>query len=102
MKTYKKNFVGKGTQVENLPIAKCTVKVAELLKYVHQYEGEDYVSFEVAKMKAPDQFGRTHTCYYQTKVQKSDSTDAQPEKQKKVKTESTKKTVVPKEDDLPY
>jgi hypothetical protein len=35
-------------------------------------------------------------------VQKSDSTDAQPEKQKKAKKDSKKEQTVPKEDDLPY
>jgi hypothetical protein len=29
MKTYKKNYIGKGTQVPNMSIAKCTVKVSE-------------------------------------------------------------------------
>ena len=29
MKTYKKNYIGKGTQVPNMQIVKVTVKVAE-------------------------------------------------------------------------
>jgi hypothetical protein len=77
MKTYKKNFVGKGTQVENLPIAKCTVKVSELLRFVHQYNGEDYVSFEVAKMKQPDQFGRDYTVYCTTEEQAEEEKPAE-------------------------
>jgi hypothetical protein len=87
MKTYKKNFVGKGTQVENLPIAKCTVKVAELLKFAHQYDGEDYVSFEVAKMKQPDQFGRDYTVYCTTTEEKAEETKPAP-KSRKRKTET--------------
>jgi len=48
MKTYKKNYIGKGTQVPNMSIAKCTVKVSEMMKFIHEYEGEDYITFEVA------------------------------------------------------
>lgn len=83
MKTYKKNFVGKGTQVTNMPIAKCTVKVSELLKFVHDYKGEDYVSFEVAKMKEPDQFGRDYTVYCTTKEEVADEKPKQKRKAKK-------------------
>jgi len=31
MKSYKKNYIGKGTQVENMDIAKVTLKVEEIL-----------------------------------------------------------------------
>ena len=102
MTTFEKHYIGKGTQISNLDIVKVVLPAEGIEAAMFEREGIKYLGFEVAKMKAPDQFGRTHTCYYQTKVQKSDSTDAQPEKQKKVKNESTKKTVVPKEDDLPY
>jgi hypothetical protein len=86
MKTFKKNFVGKGTQVANMPIAKCTVKVSELLKFVHDYKGEDYVSFEVAKMKEPDQFGRDYTVYCTTTEEVADEKPA-PKKRKAKKEE---------------
>lgn len=63
MKTYSKNYIGKGTQVPDLSIVKVTVKVSELLKFVHDFEGEQYCTFEVAKMQQPDKFGRDHTVY---------------------------------------
>jgi hypothetical protein len=63
MKTYKKNYIGKGTQVPNMSIAKCTVKVSEMMKFIHEYEGEDYITFEVAKMQNSDKFGRDYTVY---------------------------------------
>lgn len=66
MKTYKKNYIGKGTQVPNMQITKVTLKVSELLKFKHEYEGEEYVSFEVAKMQQPDQYGRDYTVYCTT------------------------------------
>ena len=66
MKSYKKNYIGKGTQVPDLPIVKVTVKVAEFLEHVHEFEGEQYCTFEVAKMQEPDKFGRDHTVYCTT------------------------------------
>jgi hypothetical protein len=67
MKSFKKNYIGKGTQVENMEIVKVTLKVAEIEKFKHEFEGEEYISFEVAKMQQPDKFGRTHTAYVSTR-----------------------------------
>ena len=67
MTTYKKNYIGKGTQVKGMEIVKVTVNVAELLKYKHEFEGDEYVTFEVAKMQNPDKFGREYTVYCTTK-----------------------------------
>lgn len=66
MKSYKKNYIGKGTQVPDMSIVKVTVKVPELLKHVHEFEGEQYCTFEVAKLQEPDKFGRDHTVYCTT------------------------------------
>ena len=72
MKTYKKNYVGKGTQVENMNIVKVTLKVEELMKHKHEFNGEEYVTLEVARMQQPDKFGRTHTAYVTTLQEKSE------------------------------
>ena len=45
MKNYVRNYIGKGSQIQKMEIVKCTVKMEELLKFVHEYEGTDYVSF---------------------------------------------------------
>ena len=66
MKSFKKNYIGKGTQVENMDIVKVTLKVEEILKYKHEYEGNDYITLEVARMQQPDKFGRSHTAYVTT------------------------------------
>ena len=66
MKSYKKNYIGKGTQVENMDIVKVTLKVEEILKHKHEFEGSEYITFEVARMQQPDKFGRTHTAYITT------------------------------------
>jgi hypothetical protein len=67
MKSFKKNYIGKGTQVENMEIVKVTLKVEEILKHKHEYDGNEYLTFEVAKMKQADNFGRTHTAYVTTR-----------------------------------
>ena len=67
MKTFVKNYIGKGKQVAGLNIAKITCKLEDLQKFAYQYDGIDYVTFEVAKMKTPDNFGRDYTAYVSQK-----------------------------------
>lgn len=66
MKTYKKNFIGKGTQVGTMQIVKVIIPVAEAAKTIFEKNGVKYFGFEVAKMKEADKYGRTHTVYFQT------------------------------------
>lgn len=93
MKTYKKNYIGKGTQVENMQIARVTVKVEELLKHTYEYEGVTYCRFEVAKMQQPDKYGRQYTAYVVT------SEEVAEEEKPKAKTRKTKQ---PQEENLPF
>jgi len=69
MKKFEKNYLGKARQVEGLRIIKVTLKVADILKFAHKYEGEDYFSFEVARMQKPDKFGRQYTVYVNSLVE---------------------------------
>ena len=66
-KEFKKNYVGKGSKVENMDIVKITVKVEDLLKYKYEFKGEELVTMEVALMKKPDDYERTHTVYVTTR-----------------------------------
>ena len=66
MKSFKKNYIGKGTKVENMDIVKVTLRVEDVLKFKHEFEGSEYITFEVAKMQNPDKFKRTHTAYVST------------------------------------
>ncbi|MDP1624336.1 MAG: hypothetical protein Q8L64_01055 [bacterium] len=63
MKTFEKNYIGKGTQVANLSIVKFSFKLSEIAKHAHVFNGEDYITFEVAKLKNPDSFGHGYTAY---------------------------------------
>ena len=68
MKTFTKNYIGKGKKVANLDIVKITCKLEDLQKYAYFYKDgpDEYVTFEVAKMKSPDNFGRDYTVYVTT------------------------------------
>ena len=103
MTTFEKHYIGKGTQVANLDIVKVVLPVEGLEAAVFEKDGIKYISFEMAKMKQADKFGRTHTCYFQTKVTTQDIPNPEPEKQPKAKKSSKKiKPVEENEDDLPF
>ena len=100
MTTFEKHYIGKGTQVNDLEIVKVVIPMDQILKATFVKDGITYVSFEVAKMKSPDKFNRTHTCYYQTKEQSEPAKDQKSEKQKKTDKKKSKKQ--PANDDLPF
>ena len=103
MTTFEKHYIGKGTQVENLDIVRIVLPVEGLEAAVFEKNGVKYLSFEVAKLKQEDKFGRTHTCYYQTKVSSTIPTqDEEPAKQKKTAKKKTKKQTAGTDDDLPF
>ncbi len=83
MKTYTKNYIGKGTKVPNLPIVKVTVKVSELLKHKYTFEDEEYVTFEVAKMLNRDKFDRSHTVYCTTQEEVEEQESTKPPRKKR-------------------
>lgn len=102
MTTFEKHYIGKGKQVEGLEIVRVTLPLEGLEAAVFEKEGVKYLSFEIAKLKTPDKFGRTHTCYYQEKVYTADPEDKQVEKAKKAGKKKSKKQAAETEDDLPF
>ena len=103
MTTFEKHYIGKGTQVENLYIINIVLPVEGLEKAVFEKNGVKYLNFEVAKLRGEDKLGRTHTCYYQTKVSAASPTqDEAAEKQKKSGKKKSKKEMTGTEDDLPF
>ena len=90
MKTFKKYYVGKGKQVKNLPIIKVTCTMDDLNALCYEFDGTLYITFEIAKMKSPDQFGREYTAY----VNRKEDADAEPDENpepKPVKTNKNRK-----------
>lgn len=69
-----KKYIGKGKQVENMDIVEVSLNLSELQNHSFEYEGETYVKFNVAKLKEPDQYGKTHTVY--VSVKESDSEES--------------------------
>jgi len=64
MKKFRKVYVGKGQMPkEELPITRITMKMEDLKKLAYEFEGQQMVTVEVAKMKKPDNYNRTHTVY---------------------------------------
>ncbi len=106
MTTFEKHYIGKGTQVANLDIVKVVLPVEGIEAAVFENkDGVKYLSFEIARLKEADKFGRTHTCYFQTKVQTEESKDQEPVAQPKKKAGKASKKMQPQpetEDDLPF
>jgi phage protein D len=63
MKKFVKNYIGKGKQVEGLSIIKVNLKISDILKFAHNYNDEDYISLEIARLQTPDNFGNAYTVY---------------------------------------
>ncbi len=83
---YEKFYIGKGTQVPNFQIAKVTLKMDLVEEIAYDRDGVRYITFEVAKLKEPDKFGRDYTCCYSKKiaeVQKSEPEKTKPGKKGK-------------------
>ena len=63
MKKFVKNYIGKGKKVEGLEIIKVNLRIADIIKFAHKYNDEDYISLEVAKLQNTDNFGHDYTVY---------------------------------------
>jgi hypothetical protein len=97
MKTFEKNYIGKGTQVANLSIVKFSFKMSEIAKLTHVFNGEEFITFEVAKLKNPDSFGHGYTAYVNKLVETQEPQaslveDAPKKNNRKPKTAAAKKT----------
>jgi len=68
MKAFQKNYIGKGTKVENLEIVSVTISMEDAEQFTFEYDGKKFLKFEVAKMMQSDKYGKTHTVYVQSLV----------------------------------
>lgn len=81
MKTFVKNYIGKGKKVENLDIVQVSINLEKADEFIFEYEGQHYLKFEVATRKAADNFGNTHTVYVNQMLEDPETVPA-PAKQK--------------------
>jgi len=84
MKKFVKNYIGKGKKVEGLEIIKLNLKIADLVKFAHKYNDEDYISLEVAKLQKPDNFGHDYTVYV-NRLEEEQATEPAPAPKKQIK-----------------
>ena len=96
MKTFEKNYIGKGTQVANLSIVKFSFKMSEIAKLTHVFNGEEFITFEVAKLKNPDSFGHTYTAYVNKLVETPEPQASLVEDAPKKSTRKPKRSATPK------
>jgi hypothetical protein len=101
MKTFVKNYIGKGKKVDGLEIIKITLKAEDLMKFTHKYKDEDYINIEVAKLKSADKFGHEYTVYVNRLEEKPDEAPEKSREAAKVKKPRSKKATIPNED-LPF
>jgi hypothetical protein len=53
---------------------KITLSVEQIIELAHDYNGKQYITFEVAKMKGLDSYGHTHTVYQSSFADKDEKT----------------------------
>ena len=99
MKTFVKNYIGKGKKVDGIDIIKMSFKLADLVKFAHQYKDEDYVTIEIARLKSTDQFGHDYTAYVNRLEEKEEPKQESPKKSRKSK---KAETVPASKDDIPF
>ena len=101
MKTFEKIYIAKGKQVKDMSIVRISIKVEDILSHAHDYKGEQFLTFEVAKLKNPDNFGNDHTVYVNKLVE-----DGKPDEKTQTKPadKKGKKTPKPqaKNDEIPF
>jgi len=102
MKTFEKIYIGKGKKVENLDIVKVTCKLEDIQAIAYNYEGTDYVTFEVARMRVANEFGKTHSVYYNKMSEVADTPTRGAKKSRKLKKLDKVNVPVPVVDDLPF
>ncbi len=87
MRKFEKIYVGKGIQNENgLEIIKVNLKMSDLEKLIYEYDGQKYVTLEVARMKEADNYNKTHTVYGSFMVEETVAAPAKKKSTRKPKT----------------
>ena len=71
-------------------------KLSEIAKLSHVFNGEDYITFEVAKLKTPDSFGHGYTAYVNKLVETPEPQASLVEDAPKKSTRKPKRTATPK------
>ena len=92
MKTFEKNYIAKGKQIKGMQIVRISIKVEDILQHAHEYKGEQYLTFEVAKLQNPDSFGNEYTVYVNKLVETEEKPKATAPKTATPEDKTRKKT----------
>ena len=65
MKTFVKNYIGRGT-INQFAIVKLSLNLSEMMKYAVEVNGKMVINIEVATLREKDHWDRTHTAYVTT------------------------------------
>ena len=109
MKTFEKNYIAKGKKINGMQIVRISIKVEDILQHAHEYKGEHYLTFEVAKLQNPDSFGNDYTVYVNKLVETEEKsqktapkTALTEEKPRKSAKKTAKATREPAHDEIPF
>jgi len=102
MKKFEKTYIGKGKQIGDLQIIRISCKIADLEKLSHQYNGEDYITFEVARLQNPDSFGHQYTAYVNKLVETREPATVQEPSSRKKTRQAPKPAPTIADIDLPF
>ena len=109
MKTFEKNYIAKGKKINGMQIVRISIKVEDILKHAHEYKGEQYLTFEVARLQNPDSFGNDYTVYVNKLVEAEEKpqktapkTATSEEKPRRSAKKAAKSTREPAHDEIPF
>ena len=92
MKTFEKNYIAKGKQVKDLQIVRISLKVEDILEHAREFKGEQFLTFEVAKLQKPDSYGNEYTVYVNKLVETEEKPAKTAPKEATPKEKAPKKT----------
>lgn len=87
--SYTKNYIGKGKKVANLDIVQVVVHMDNAEPFIFEKDGKRYLKFELAALKQPDNYGKTHTAYISTReVEPAQAEEPKPKRSRRKKAEA--------------
>lgn len=56
-----KEYIGSGKKHPNYDIVKVSIDIEKAMKFFHEYNGKQYLTFDVAAKRETDKYGKTHS-----------------------------------------
>ena len=70
-----KTYVGNGTKHEKYDFIKVSIDLEKVKPFIYEYNGKKYITVDVAPLREPSQYGKTHSVsvWIKDDVQQSNS-----------------------------